>query len=226
MSFGTPSPPTGPTLATTEPLDPTTGRLLEFAAAVAAGGEEALVQAAVALQGARVPEAWIDELILQSVLMVGYPRALVAAAVWRRVSGLSAPTDDPSLRETAGEWEARGQATCRLIYGANYQRLRENVRALHPALDRWMIVEGYGRVLSRPGLDLGRRELCSIAQIAVLGTARQLHSHLRGALNAGASPAAIDAALEAARPYHTPDTRAMARATWLSVRGGEGSGGA
>jgi hypothetical protein len=50
-----------------------------------------------------------------------------------------------------------------------------------------MIVEGYGKVLGRPGLDAGDvRELCIVALLAVAGRAAQLYSHLRGALNAGA----------------------------------------
>src|SRR5947199_4149212 len=66
-----------------------------------------------------------------------------------------------------------------------YSRLRYNIRALHPLLDHWMISEGYGKVLSRPGLDLARRELCIVAACASTGQDRQLHSHLHGALNVG-----------------------------------------
>jgi alkylhydroperoxidase/carboxymuconolactone decarboxylase family protein YurZ len=52
------------------------------------------------------------------------------------------------------------------VYGGMYERLRANVRELHPSLDAWMIVEGYGKVLSRPGLDLARRELCIVSACA------------------------------------------------------------
>jgi 4-carboxymuconolactone decarboxylase len=78
-----------------------------------------------------------------------------------------------------------------------YDKLRLNVRDLHPALDAWMVVDGYGKVLSRPGLDLERRELCVVAACAAMGQDRQLHSHLHGALNVGASPEAINATIEA-----------------------------
>ena len=81
------------------------------------------------------------------------------------------------------------------------EKLRDNVRALHPAVDAWMITEGYGRTLSRPGLDLMRRELCTVAQTAVLETERQLHSHLRGALNAGADPVQIEGVLSVVNPH-------------------------
>jgi 4-carboxymuconolactone decarboxylase len=60
-----------------------------------------------------------------------------------------------------------------------------------------MIVDGYGKVLSRPGVDLRTRELCVVAACAVSGQQRQLHSHLHGALNAGASAGEIGGVLEA-----------------------------
>ncbi len=83
------------------------------------------------------------------------------------------------------------------VYGTMYDRLRENIRHLHPLLDDWMIDEGYGKVLSRPGLDLPRRELCIVAACAATGQDRQLHSHLHGARNVGASVGAVDAAVDA-----------------------------
>ena len=69
-----------------------------------------------------------------------------------------------------------------------YDRLRENIRHLHPLLDDWMIDEGYGKVLSRPGLDLPRRELCIVAACAATGQDRQLHSHLHGARTSARRP--------------------------------------
>lgn len=142
---------------------------------------------------------WGDELVLQSVLMVGYPRALGAARHWREATG--AP---PASLEDGGDgslmpaWRTRGEATCAVIYGPNYAKLRANVAALHPALDAWMVAEGYGRTLSRPGLDLARREFCVMAQVMVLGAERQLHSHLKGARHAGASVELVTEAIAAA----------------------------
>ena len=70
------------------------------------------------------------------------------------------------------EWTRRGEEVCARVYGDNYSKLRDSVRALHPAIDAWMITEGYGRTLGRPGLDLMRRELCTVAQTAVLEAPR------------------------------------------------------
>lgn len=214
---GTPFPAERPSLDPAG-LDDPTAALVALAVAVAGGDEGLLAKRSRAALAADVPPIWVDELLLQSVLMAGYPRALVAAAVWRRVTGIQAPGTDISFTESQELWQRRGEETCRLIYRANYDRLRENVRGLHPALDGWMVREGYGRVLSRPGLDLARRELCTIAQIAVLRSPRQLHSHLRGALHAGAAPAMIEAALAIGLDGAHPDAAAEAGAVWGQVR--------
>jgi len=176
--------------------------LIDLAAAIAGGQEAAVRGGAATVVELQVPVEWVEELVLQSVLTVGWPRTLSAAATWREVSGLPAPSNDPgAMPSFAGEWEARGEVTCRKVYGINYDRLRSNVRALHPALDQWMVTEGYGRTLSRLGLDLRRRELCTVAQCAVQGAIPQLHSHLRGALHAGADAEDLRAAVDAARPH-------------------------
>lgn len=183
-------------------LDAPTRALVGLASAIAQGDEPAIRDQVADAIAAAVPPAWVEELVLQSVLMVGWPRTLVAAAVWRKAvpqlsDGASADLDYAGH----AEWTARGEVTCGLIYGDNYGRLRRNVGGLHPALDAWMVTEGYGRTLSRPGLDLLRRELCTVAQTAVLDTPRQLHSHLRGALHAGATPTMVEAALGVVNPF-------------------------
>jgi 4-carboxymuconolactone decarboxylase len=97
--------------------------------------------------------------------------------------------------------------------------LRANIRNLHPALDAWMIVEGYGKVLGRSGLDLARRELCVVAVCAMARQDRQLHSHLHGALHAGASAAVVSAALAAIDDLLDPDDAQRYGALWARVQG-------
>ncbi len=199
-------------------LDEPTEALVALAAAIAQGEAPTIRKHVNEAIAADVPSRWGDELLLQSMLMVGWPRALVAAGLWRRA--LAAPPADPErgLDYAAhAEWTARGEATCQAVYGDNYEKLRHNVQALHPALDAWMITEGYGRTLSRPGLDLVRRELCIIAQTAVLDTPRQLHSHLRGALKAGASPAMVEAVLTVVNPFLAYDHWKAVKELWEAV---------
>jgi len=201
-------------------LDAPTRALVVLAAAIAVGSATRLEAACRAAVEAGVPSLWVDELLLQSVLMVGWPRALIGADAWRLVSGRPAVSvEDGGDYRRHVEWASRGEEVCRIIYEGQYDRLRENVCALHPALERWMVVDGYGRTIGRPGLDLARRELCVVAQVAVQGAERQLHSHFKGAMRAGATPVVVEAALEAASPSLGERERVLALSLWERVRG-------
>ena len=200
-------------------LDAHTLELVRLAAAVAQGYEPELRERLADVRSAGVPPAWVDEMLLQSLLFVGYPRTLVAFALWRKATGTEGPGEDPDTDYArAPEWVRRGEETCGIVYGDNYRKLRNNVRELHPALDAWMIVEGYGRTLARPGLDLLRRELCIMAQAGVLETPRQLHSHMRGALNAGASFGQVEAVLAVMNPMLSFDAWKRVKELWRAVR--------
>ena len=204
---------------TVRELDEATRTLVRLAAVIAVGGEAEVQEALRAATGV-VPTLWVEELILQSYLFAGFPRTLNAARAWRKASGIAAPADDSDARhDRLDEWRARGEATCATVYGPMYERLRVNIRALHPALDAWMIVEGYGKVLGRPGLDLARRELCIVAVCAAAGQERQLHSHLHGALHAGATPEAVDATLLLVSDMLGEDENDRVARLWQRVRG-------
>jgi 4-carboxymuconolactone decarboxylase len=153
-----------------------------------------------AVAAASVPPAWVDELLIQSYLFSGFPRALNATREWRRISPVPEPGESAADVGRGAEWQARGEATCAAVYGPMYEKLRRNVLELHPALDAIMVTDGYGKVLGRPGLDLPRRELCIVAACAATGQDRQLHSHLHGALNVGVSVEALHEALDALAP--------------------------
>ena len=116
-------------------------------------------------------------------------------------------------------WAKRGAVVCAEVYGRAYHKLLLSLRALHPALEDLVLVDAYGKLIGRPGLDLKRRELCTVAAIAVLGTARQLHSHLRGALNSGATRAEVEAVLELIDADLDPAHRRSAREQWEDVKG-------
>ena len=193
--------------------------LVALAGAIADGDPEEIRAGAEAARAASTPTLAIEELLLQSVLTVGWPRALVAAGVCRPVIGAATADASADLEYAAHDtWARRGEATCSTIYGDHYDKLRANVRALHPALEAWMVTEGYGRTLSRPGLDLKARELCTVAQTAVLRTPRQLHSHLLGALRAGASPDEIGATLASVRVRLTEGDWQVVSSLWQRVR--------
>jgi len=154
----------------------------------------------------------VDEVLLQSYLFAGFPRTLNAAGIWRELSGTPAPAGDVLASvEYAPTWTAAGEAACRTVYGPVYQTLRDNVRALHPALDTWMVVDGYGKVLSRPALGLLLRELCIVAACAASTQRPQLRSHLRGALNCGATRDDLAHTLATLTDVITPGAMTAAR---------------
>ncbi len=203
-------------------LDSPTAALVRVAAAVATGKVPELDARLAAAREARVPGLWIEELLLQSMLVVGYPLALVAFGAWRRVGG-PAPVEGDGAEDLAHadwqSWATRGAAVCREVYGRAYHKLLVNLRALHPALEDLVLVDAYGKVIGRPGLDLKRRELCTVATTAVLGTADQLHSHLRGALNTGAAGEEIEAVLGLVDGDLDAERRRSAREQWADVKG-------
>jgi 4-carboxymuconolactone decarboxylase len=161
--------------------------LVRIAAAVAGAPISITRRVMVAAVGVASVTA-VDEVLLQSYLFAGFPRALNAARVWREVSGEPAPSDDAATAPLApAQLRRKGEQVCRTVYGHKYDALRHAVTRLHPALDAWMVADGYGKVLSRPGLTLVQRELCIVAACVATEQLPQLKSHMRGALNCGAT---------------------------------------
>lgn len=198
-----------------DPLSRERAALVGVSAAIGARDPRVLRTALVAA-AQRASHGAIDEVLLQAHLFVGYPDALNAMALWREIAPAESPVVDGA---EPAEWTARGEQVCATVYGRNYQALRANVSRLHPELDRWMVRDGYGRVLGRGGLDLATRELCVAALLAVWGAPRQLHSHLRGALNAGATAAEVDAAVAIACERLEPAAGHAVGELWAALRG-------
>ncbi len=194
-------------------------------AAVSPGGEAQLREA---LKRARDESAdhpqrrvQIEEVLVQGYLFLGYPAALNGLALWREISG--EPAGD-SAESGPGGWADRGESVCRAVYGDQFERLRGNISWLHPDMDRWMVEEGYGKVLGRPGLRLRERELCVVATLAVLAAPVQLYSHLRGCLRTGATRDEVESAILAAEVAMRGmdggwERTLSAKAAWERVQG-------
>lgn len=206
------------TIVILDAIDAETRALIRLAALLASGSEAEMRVALTQVNGT-VRATWVEEVILQTYLFAGFPRALNAAREWRRISGRRAPSIDESSQFGTDFWTARGEATCAIVYGEFYDPLRVNIRGLHPALDAWMIVDGYGKVLGRPFLDLARRELCVVATCAVARQDRQLHSHLHGALNAGASAAVVTETLGLIADLLSAEDGRRYQGLWARVQG-------
>ena len=96
--------------------------------------------------------------------------------------------------------------------------MRVNIAELHPDMERWMLEEGYGKVIGRPGLDLKVRELCIVSVLVGLEAPQQLYSHLRGALNAGATVDEVETTVEIASTHTSLATREIARKVWRDLK--------
>ncbi len=129
------------------------------------------------------------EIVLQSYLFFGYAQAIEAAKVFAEVARAKGSTLPEILSEDHdwAEWRERGEALCAQIYHPNFDRLVANMASVSPELSEWMVVEGYGKVLSRPGPTALEREVASIVFLAISQHPVQLYSHVRGARNVGAT---------------------------------------
>lgn len=211
-----------------EGLSPGEAALVRISAAIGADGREelttALRDALSLVEKGRLPLVAVEETLLQSHLFAGYPATIRALAAWRGVGG---PASSQQGRETesrreerdADAWDERGASVCEAVYGEQYAKLRSRVAALHPELDRWMVRDGYGRVLGRPGLPLGTRELCIVALLCAQDSEPQLYAHMRGALQVGVEPGLVGAAIREACALLPAPREVAAWTVWARVRG-------
>lgn len=80
----------------------------------------------------------------------------------------------------------RGLDVLQKVGGTGYSTPLDGLRNLAPDLARFIVELAYGDVMSRPGLDLKTRQICTVAALTALGNARlQLVYHVAGALNVG-----------------------------------------
>src|SRR3989442_10497883 len=95
-------------------LDSQTLALVRVAAATATGDETKLRDRMIAARAEHVPPQWVDELLLQSFLNVGYPFALVAFGVWRSVAGplLDSEKGESIAHPDCGRLAKRGVEAC------------------------------------------------------------------------------------------------------------------
>ena len=138
----------------------------------------------------------IYEILLQSYLFLGFPRMLSAAECFRELFPDYDVNVEPESNTNHFEiWRNRGMKLCREVYGENFDKLSQRIRLFSEEIFDWMILEGYGKVLSRPGLSIKDRELGVVACLMVDNRPKQLYSHIRGALNVGVSEKLLAASI-------------------------------
>lgn len=192
-------------------LPPHVAGLVSLSAAIAASDAVAVERHARAALAAGADAAALYETVLQSYLFVGFPRAIEAFIAVRALLP-DAATAWPRAVDT-DRWRRDGEALCARIYGRNYEKLLGTMRGLSPDLAQWMILEGYGKTLSRPGLDAATREYAVLAILTVTRMWRQLRSHAIGAVNVGGTREGVREAIRLSGPFAGAEAEAEALRT-------------
>lgn len=159
-----------------------------YSAAIAVANEEILNRTVEIGRSHSVTREQFCEVVLQSYLFLGFPRMLGAAEHLShhfQSAGSNSMLQKISPEESDA-WFADGIQLCRRVYGDNFISLKQKVESQAPEAFRWMVIEGYGKVLSRPGLGIVDRELAIVACLMIENREKQLFSHIQGAANVGA----------------------------------------
>jgi alkylhydroperoxidase/carboxymuconolactone decarboxylase family protein YurZ len=151
-----------------------------------------------------IPAAMIDEIILQSHLFLGFPAMIEAARIFAAVNPQHHNRDylpEPYSADECRDWNRDGLEKIRSIYGPAFDRLVHYINSFSPRILTWMINDGYGQVLSRPGASFALRELSVVATLTVTSYVNQLGAHIRGALNVGVDSGLIGRTMDNCRYF-------------------------
>lgn len=87
------------------------------------------------------------------------------------------------------------------IFGSQHDRIFERLAGLDADLAQFIQEFAYDTVYDHAALDLKTKELIACALLVSLGSPPELRTHIRGAMNAGASEAEVRGALLMCIPY-------------------------
>ena len=176
--------------------------LAAISVCVALGDEVKLEKEIHSALGKGIAIEVIKEVILQCYLFAGFPRAINGFWVLDSILYEHRENKDSCFSEPPNDiskWLKRGEKLCKKIYGDTYYAMLTKMRRFHIDFAFWILIEGYGKVLSRKFLSPKVRELLIIPILVALGLWRQLPSHIKGAINVGASKSEIIEVLQEVR---------------------------
>ncbi|MFF0218334.1 carboxymuconolactone decarboxylase family protein [Streptomyces vinaceus] len=179
-------------------------RELSTVAALAAQGDAAPqldFHIGAALHVGVRPEEVIEALI-HIVPFMGFPRALNAVAVARKVFADRGVSFEPPVMDDPRDRYLRGTQKLVEIDGHHGLEVIESLKDIAPDLGRFIVEFTFGDVYHRPWLSPRRRQLVTVAALTAFGdTAPQLRVHIGAALNVGLSPAQVVETLIHVVPY-------------------------
>ncbi len=199
-------------------IEARTRHLVSLAVNVAQGNEKESRRLLNTALGSQINLEEADEIMLMTALFAGVPRCLNGLRWVTDSLGRLSPEarkDQLAVAREAREAEVEhpeiaGARTFAAVYGEAAETVREAIAERHSFFETWVVECAYGRILSRPGLDLKTRELCAVAVLTVLELPVQLWGHMKGALNAGAKPGEVEAVISLVSLYCDSIEEAMA----------------
>lgn len=171
--------------------------------------EESIIR----LKKSRIDPAKIYETILQTYLFCGFPVVIESLKLFKKHY---AEFKINYHKYDLNKYKSLGEINCKLIYKNNYKKLISNMAFVSPELKKWMIIEGYGKVLGRKALSLNYRELINVSILTVRYFESQLHSHIKGCLNLNIRKKELQELLSALEPI--AGKRNYSRALNLLIR--------
>lgn len=128
----------------------------------------------------------IVEALVHLVPFAGFPRALNAVAVARKVFTDSGAQLTPPVQTDVRNRYDRGAEKLVEIDGQHGLDVVESLRDITPDLGRYIVEFAFGDVYNRPWLNPQQRQLVTIGALTAFGdTAPQLRVHIGAALNVG-----------------------------------------
>jgi 4-carboxymuconolactone decarboxylase len=128
----------------------------------------------------------VIEALIHLVPFAGFPRALNAVAVARKVFTDSGTKFTPPVQTDVRNRYDRGAEKLVEIDGQHGLDVIESLRDIAPDLGRYIVEFAFGDVYNRPSLDPQQRQLVTIGALTAFGdTAPQLRVHIGAALNVG-----------------------------------------
>ncbi|MBL8008219.1 MAG: hypothetical protein JNJ56_11870 [Ignavibacteria bacterium] len=167
----------------TKSLTETAG-LSELASSIATHRTESSEKVLKNLKKLNIKSEKIYETIIHCYLFCGFPAVIETLKLFK--------THFPEFKsEYQGydilKYNSSGITNCKLVYKNNFKKLIANMMDLSPEMKEWMIIEGYGKVMGRKCLNLKEREFLNLSILSTIFYKNQLHSHLKGCINLGAS---------------------------------------
>lgn len=164
----------------------------------------------------------IYEILLQGYLFCGYPRAIESFYCLNRVmtrKKLLLPSNLP----IPGLEPLRALKTGKIVAGRinkdKFAKIYAKINTLSPDMGYLMLVEGYGNILCREGVDIKTRELAVVSSLSASGAARQLNSHIRGAINVGCTNSQIMEAILTGFPWLGKRKISISLSIWSEITG-------